>query len=82
MSTRDESTPEADAAAAAAAIRFITRNVTDEEAAAVTAVLVAALEEQSDATVPADPRRGAWVRSSGSLSAFDPRGARWDRAGA
>ncbi|MGI9821648.1 acyl-CoA carboxylase epsilon subunit [Agromyces sp. Marseille-Q5079] len=82
MSTRDEPTPEADAAATAAAIRFITRDVSDEEAAAVTAVLVSALAAQADEAVPIDPRRGAWVRSSGSVSSFDPRGARWDRGGA
>ncbi|GAA1514979.1 hypothetical protein BJ978_001948 [Agromyces terreus] len=79
---RHVDTTEADAAARAASIRFITRDVTDEEAAAVTAVLVAAVDAQADAAAPADPRRGAWVRSSGSLSAFDPRGGRWDRAGA
>ena len=80
MSTRDELSPEADAAAKAAAIRFITRDVSDEEAAAVTAVLVAALEAGTDAAPPIDPRRGGWVRSSGSVSAFDPRGARWERS--
>jgi hypothetical protein len=79
MSTRDELNPEADAAATASSIRFITRDVGDEEAAAVTAVVVAALDAQARTAAPADPRRGAWVRSSGSVSAFDPRGARWER---
>lgn len=53
----------------AAAIRFITRGVTDEEAAAVTAVLVAALDEGvAEATVE-EPGRDRWVRSSGAMRA-------------
>jgi hypothetical protein len=53
----------------AAALRFVTRGVTDEEAAAVTAVLLAALDEGvADAAVE-EPGRDRWVRSSGAMRA-------------
>ena len=57
-------TDEADARAAA--IRFVTRDVSDEEAAAVTAVLLATLDETTVAAY-VEPARNAWVRSAGAL---------------
>ena len=57
-------TDEADARAAA--IRFVTRDVSDEEAAAVTAVLLATLDETTIAA-SVEPARNAWVRSAGAL---------------
>ncbi|WP_157001524.1 acyl-CoA carboxylase epsilon subunit [Agromyces laixinhei] len=52
----------------AAALRFETRAVTPEDAAAVTAVLLAALDEEvSAAASVAEPGRSAWVRSDGAL---------------
>ncbi len=53
----------------AAAIRFITRNVSDEETAAVTAVLLAVLDEGPAPTRIAEPGRSAWVRSAPVLRA-------------
>ncbi|GAA1943143.1 acyl-CoA carboxylase epsilon subunit [Agromyces allii] len=79
MSTPDEDSIEADAAARAAAIRFTTRGVTDEEAAAVTAVLLAAIDAETE-THAVDAGRSAWARSSGSLRSVDPRGTRWSRS--
>jgi len=80
MSTRDEDTTEADAEARASAIRFTTRGVTDEEAAAVTAVLLAAIDAEAESTHAVDTGRNAWVRSAGSLRSVDPRGTRWSRS--
>ncbi len=50
-------------------IRFVTRGVTPEEVAAVTAVLTAAAAEQAAAAKDARPQAGpdAWQRSSRSL---------------
>jgi hypothetical protein len=58
-----------DSASAAASIRFVTKGVTPEEVAAVTAVLTAALREQSRAPEPRIPQRGPspWARSARSL---------------
>lgn len=53
----------------AAAIRFITRNVSDEETAAVTAVLLAVLDEGPAPIRIAEPGRSAWVRSAPVLRA-------------
>ncbi|HEU0182159.1 MAG TPA: acyl-CoA carboxylase epsilon subunit [Agromyces mariniharenae] len=53
----------------AAAIRFITRDVTDEEAAAVTAVLLAALDEGVAEPTAEEPGRDRWVRSGGAMRA-------------
>jgi hypothetical protein len=65
----------------AAALRFETRLVTPEDAAAVTAVLLAALDEQSsEASV--DPGRNAWVRGGGAMRRpFEVGPGRWVRAG-
>ena len=50
------------------AIRFVTRRVSDEETAAVTAVLLAALDEAaSTAAIADEPRRDPWVRSGNAL---------------
>jgi hypothetical protein len=53
--------------ARATAIHFVTRDVSDEEAAAVTAVLLAALDETTLAASVAEPARNAWVQSAGAL---------------
>ena len=61
-------------------IRFVTRDVSDEEAAAVTAVVLAALDDAAGAPV-AEPARDPWVRSAGSLRAPFPVGpGRWARS--
>ncbi|MDR6904670.1 hypothetical protein J2X63_000356 [Agromyces sp. 3263] len=52
------------------AIRFVTRQVSDEETAAVTAVLLAALDEAGGtAAIEDEPRRNPWVRSGNALRA-------------
>ncbi|WP_159604491.1 acyl-CoA carboxylase epsilon subunit [Agromyces humi] len=64
------------------AIRFVTRRVSDEETAAVTAVLLAALDEAAGTAAIADePRRDPWVRSGNALrtSIEVGRGA-WSRS--
>ena len=62
------------------AIRFVTRDVSDEEAAAVTAVVLAALDDAAGAPV-AEAARDPWVRSAGSLRAPFPVGpGRWARS--
>ena len=53
--------------ARADAIRFVTRVVSDEEAAAVTAVLLSALDEHAAAEAAAEPARSAWVQSARAL---------------
>ena len=53
----------------AAALRFVTRDVTDEEAAAVTAVLLAALDEGVPEAAAEEAGRDRWVRSSGAMRA-------------
>jgi hypothetical protein len=53
----------------AAAIRFITKDVTEEETAAVTAVLLALLDEGAASVHVEEPRRSAWVRSAPILRA-------------
>ena len=47
-------------------IRFVTRDLSDEEAAAVTAVLLATIDETTIAA-SVEPTRNAWVRSAGAL---------------
>jgi len=64
-----------------AAIRFVTRGVTDEEAAAVTAVLLAALDEGTAEASVAEPGRDRWVRSSGAMRTPFPVGpGNWARS--
>jgi hypothetical protein len=59
-------------------LRFLSA-VSPEEAAAVTAVLLATLAERGDATAPAAPRdTRRWVRTAGALrSPFQPGPGRW-----
>ncbi|GAA4367519.1 acyl-CoA carboxylase epsilon subunit [Agromyces bauzanensis] len=59
--------PEPGADARAADLRFVTRDVTHEEAAAVTAVILAAIDEQSVEASVAEPARDAWVQSAHAL---------------
>lgn len=63
---RDAAAP---ADARAADIRFVTRNVSEEETAAVTAVLLAVLDEGAASALVEEPRRSAWVRSAPILRA-------------
>jgi hypothetical protein len=60
---------DADTGAAAGRIRIVTRGVTPEEIAAVTAVLTAAIAEQEQAARSAKPSAGpdAWARSQRPL---------------
>ena len=68
--------------ARATAIHFVTRDVSDEEAAAVTAVLLAALDEMAVAASVAEPARNAWVRSAGALrTRLDVGPGAWGRTG-
>ncbi|MBM7830009.1 hypothetical protein JOE59_000714 [Agromyces cerinus] len=65
------------------ALRFETRVVTPEDAAAVTAVLLSALDEQTAAEASVDPGRSAWVRSGGAMRRpLEVGPGRWARAGA
>lgn len=59
--------PDTETDGRAAALRFVTRGVTDEEAAAVTAVVLAALDDDADAASVAEPARNAWVQSAHAL---------------
>jgi len=67
----------------AAALHLATRAVTADDSAAVTAVLLAALDEEASlAASVAEPGRSAWVRSGGAMRgpvAVGP--GRWERAG-
>ncbi|MFD4423020.1 acyl-CoA carboxylase epsilon subunit [Agromyces sp. NPDC058484] len=70
--TRSGDTPihaDADAVsdARAADLRFLTRSVTHEEAAAVTAVVLAALEDDAGAASVSEPARDPWVQSGHAL---------------
>jgi hypothetical protein len=55
------------AAAAAVDLRFVTRHVTEPEAAAVTAVVLAAIDEASGRGSVDEPGRDPWVRSGGAM---------------
>ena len=71
-----------EADARADAIRFVTRDVSDEEAAAVTAVLLATLDEAATSAPVADPARNAWVQSARALrTPFAVGPGAWRRAG-
>jgi hypothetical protein len=50
-------------------IRFTTKNVTDTEIAAVTAVISAAVREQADDLAEPTPAPSAWARSQRVLRA-------------
>jgi hypothetical protein len=62
-------TPASDPEQTAASIRFVTRGLTPEEIAAATAVLTAALREQSHAATAqvAEPPHSEWARSTREL---------------
>ena len=65
----------------AATIRFVTRGVSDEEAAAVTAVLLAALDERGVEAAAEEPARDRWVQSSGAMRSPFPVGpGNWARS--
>ena len=71
-----------EADARADAIRFVTRDVSDEEAAAVTAVLLATLDESATSAPVVDPARNAWVQSARALrTPFAVGPGAWGRAG-
>ena len=66
----------------AAALRFETRVVTPEDAAAVTAVLLAALDEQTAGEASVDPGRSAWIRGGGAMRRpLEVGPGRWVRDG-
>lgn len=66
----------------AAALRFETRVVTPEDAAAVTAVLLAALDEQTAGEASVDPGRSTWIRSGGAMRRpLEVGPGRWVRDG-
>ena len=72
---------DAEVDARAAELRFVTPGLTDEEAAAVTAVVLAALDEGRGAESVAEPGRNPWVRSAGALrSPFEVGPGNWSRA--
>ncbi|HEY6800823.1 MAG TPA: acyl-CoA carboxylase epsilon subunit [Agromyces sp.] len=58
-----------DADARAAQLRFVTRDVSHEEAAAVTAVVLASLDEHTGEASEPEPTRDPWVRSGRALRA-------------
>jgi len=63
-------------------IRFVTRGVTDQEAAAVTAVILAALDEDAADAPAAEPGRDRWVRSGGAMRSPIAVGpGNWERSG-
>lgn len=65
----------------AAAIRFVTHAVTEEEAAAVTAVLLAVLDEGGGEASVEEPARDRWVQSSGAMRSPFPIGpGNWARS--
>ncbi|WP_022888290.1 acyl-CoA carboxylase epsilon subunit [Agromyces italicus] len=72
MAAHDESAAPATAEAAAgdpraADLRILSRSVSDEETAAVTAVLLAAADAEAPETDEVAPGRNAWVRSGGAI---------------
>jgi hypothetical protein len=69
--------------ARASQLRFVSRHVDVEDAAAVTAVLLAAIDDEATAAASdAEPRRDEWVRSSGALrTPLEVGHGRWQRAG-
>lgn len=73
--------PDAETDGRAAALHFVTRGVTDEEAAAVTAVVLTALDDGADAASVAEPARNAWVRSARALrSPLEVGNGTWSRS--
>ncbi|HET8778794.1 MAG TPA: acyl-CoA carboxylase epsilon subunit [Agromyces sp.] len=71
----------ADADARAADLRFVTRGVSHEEAAAVTAVVLASLEEGTGEASDPEPARDPWVRSGRALrSGIEVGSGAWSRS--
>ena len=72
-----------DADQRAAALRIVSRNIGDEEAAAVTAVILASVDEAAAAAASVDePGRAPWLRSSGALRRpIEVGPGRWVRSG-
>ncbi|MCD2444090.1 acyl-CoA carboxylase subunit epsilon [Agromyces sp. SYSU K20354] len=64
-------------------LRIISRNIGDEEAAAVTAVILASVDEDAAVAASADdPVRDPWVRSSGAMRRpIEVGPGRWVRSG-
>jgi hypothetical protein len=62
-------------------IRFVSRRVAAEDAAAVTAVLLATIDEETPTAAGGEPGRDPWVRSAGALrTSIDVGHGRWQRA--
>jgi hypothetical protein len=82
MAAENSTTP-AGGETRAVEIRFVSRRVAAEDAAAVTAVLLATIDEEtSAAAAEGEPRRHPWVRSAGALrTSIDVGHGRWQRAG-
>lgn len=67
----------------AADLRIISRNIGEEEAAAVTAVVLASVDDAAAVAASVDePGRNPWVRSSGAMRRpIEVGPGRWIRAG-
>ena len=61
--------PDTGTDARVAELCFVTRGLTDEETAAVTAVVLGVLDEGAGAASLAEPARNPWVRSAHALRA-------------
>ncbi|GAA1749676.1 acyl-CoA carboxylase subunit epsilon [Agromyces humatus] len=76
-------TPEPGADQRSADLRIISRNIGHEEAAAVTAVILASVDEAAAVAASVDePGRAPWVRSSGAMRRpIEVGPGRWVRSG-
>jgi hypothetical protein len=61
--------PDTETDARVTELHFVTRGLTDEETAAVTAVVIGMLDEDAVAASVAEPARNPWVRSAHALRA-------------
>jgi hypothetical protein len=78
----NDTRPDAGTEARSVDLRFVTRGVTHVESAAVSAVVLAALEDSASAAPAAEVGRDAWVRSGGALRTPFTRGpGAWTRSG-
>ena len=66
----------------AADLRILSRNLSDEEAAAVTAVILASIDEAAgDAEAADEPGRNPWVRSGDAMRRpIEVGSGRWVRS--
>lgn len=81
ITTGDAGAGDGDGDERATAIRFVTRAVTEAEAAAVTAVLLAALDEGGGEASVEEPARNRWVQSAGAMRSPFPVGpGNWARS--